>query len=296
MNPGKNTSAVANAASGMIGLILISGLAYGKNPVAPAEISELSEIETHEASGAQLVFVDTRPVQDCLSNGFSATWCLPPDHFLYPDGRLASFRDINWLVGTYGLMEDSVAVVFGDNEEDVRFVAGMLFLCGASSVKLWKGKASDIGQLTGSGYSVTRGLLRLNYFANPVRDRYIALDRELRSFFGQGPSLSKSSAGAGSQVFRGMDNEGSDTVRRMVVADTPRQALNTFVQNLLLTSPDGLQVHIDGLQGRSLEDMGYHAPPKWRDYFIRVLLFACALLVIWGGFRLCSKFRFRAGI
>ncbi len=296
MHPGKNISAVASAASGMIGLVLISGAVYGKNPDGLVEISELSEIKTHEATGAKLVFIDTRSVESCLSSGFAGTWCMPPDHFLYPDGRLASFRDINWLVGAYGLMEDSVAIVFGDDEGDLQFVAGALFLSGASSVKLWKGETSGIGKLTGSGHSVTRGLLRLNYFANPVRDQYIALDSELRSFFGQGSDLSKSSVGDGSgQVFQ-VVGDGSDTVRRMVVAETPRQALNTFVQSLLLTSPDGLRVHVDGLQGRSLEDMGYHAIPGWRDYFIRALLCAFALLVAWGGFRLWSRFYSRVRI
>ncbi len=282
----------------MIGLVLISGVVYGNHPDGLAEIPELSEIKALEASGSKLVFIDTGPMESCLSSGFAGTWCLPADHFLYPDGQLAGFRDINWLVGTYGLEEDSVAVVFGDDEEDLRFVAGALFLIGAASVKLWKGEASDIGKLTGSGRSVTQGLLRLNYFANPVRDRFIALDSELRSFFGQGSglSMSKSPAGAGSgQVFQ-IEGGGSDTARRMVVADTPRQALDTFVHNLLLTSPDGLRVHIDGLQGRSLEDMGYHAISGWRDYFIRILLFAFALLIAWSGFRLWSKFYSRTRV
>ena len=296
MRPEKNISAAANVASGMIGLVLISVVVYGKSPNGLVEISELSEIKTHEAIGARRVFIDTRSVESCLSSGFAGTWCLPPDHFLYPNGRLASFRDINWLVGTYGLMEDSVAIVFGDDEGDLQFVAGALFLSGASSIKLWKGEISGIGKLTGSGHSVTRGLLRLNYFANPVRDQYIALDSELRSFFGQGYDLSKSSAGAGSgQVFQ-VVGDGSDTAQRMVVAETPRQALNTFVQSLLLTSPDGLRVHVDGLQGRSLEDMGYHAIPGWRDYFIRTLLCAFVLLVAWGVFRLWSRFYSRVRI
>lgn len=296
MRPGKSISAVASAASGMISLILVSGAVYGNNPDGLSEIPGLSGIRALEASGSRLVFIDTRPVESCLSSGFAGTWCMPPDHLLYPDGRLASFRDINWLVGTYGLMEDSVAVVFGDDEEDLRFVAGALFLIGVSSVKLWKGKPRDMGNLTGSGHSVTRGLLRLNYFANPVRDRFIALDSELRAFLGQDSELSRSPAGAGSgQVFQ-VTGDGSDTARRMVVADTPRQALDTFVQNLLLTSPDGLRVHIDGLQGRSLEDMGYPAISGWREYFIRVLLFAFALLIAWGGFRLWSRFYSRIRI
>ncbi len=283
-------------AYGMIGLVLISGAVYSKNPDGLAEISDLSQIKVLEASGSTLVFVDTRPLESCLSSGFAGTWCLPPDHFLYPDGRLAGFRDVNWLVGTYGLMEDSVTVVFGDDEADSRFVAGALFLIGAYSVKLWKGEASGIGELTGDGRSVTRGLLRLNYFANPVRDKFIALDSDLRSFFRQDFDLSENPAGTGpGQVFQAA-GEGSDTARRMVVADTPRQALDTFVQDLLLTSPDELQVHIDGLRGRSLEDMGYHAAPKWHDYFIRGLLFAFALLVAWGGFRLWSKFYSRTRI
>ncbi len=297
MRPGKNISAVASAAaSGMIGLVLTLGAVYGKNPDGLFKVSKQSEIKTLEANGVKLVFIDTRSVASCLSSGFAGTWCMPPDHFLYPDGRLAGFRDINWLVGTYGLMEDSVAIVFGDVEEDVQFVAGALYLSGVSSVRLWKGATSGIGELTGSGSNVTRGLLRLNYFANPVRDQYIALDSELRSFFGQGSDLSKSSAGTGSgQVFQ-VVGDGSETGRRLVVAETPRQALITFVQSLLLTSPDGLRVHIDGLQGRSLEDMGYHAIPGWRDYFTRVLLFSFALLIAWGGFRLWSMFYSRTRI
>ncbi|MGI9304122.1 MAG: hypothetical protein ACR2RB_15680, partial [Gammaproteobacteria bacterium] len=70
-------------------------------------------------------FADTRAIATCSHNSIAGAICLHPSQFLYPDGRPASFRDINWLVGTYGLDSSSTVVVVGDTGIGNYFVAGM---------------------------------------------------------------------------------------------------------------------------------------------------------------------------
>ena len=80
------------------------------------------------------VFVDTRSADTCAQGSVEGALCMEPSLFLHPDGTPASFRDINWLAGTFALEPASTVVVFGSGETDNAFVAGMLFLLGQTRV------------------------------------------------------------------------------------------------------------------------------------------------------------------
>ncbi|HCA26478.1 MAG TPA: hypothetical protein DEP05_02340 [Betaproteobacteria bacterium] len=80
--------------------------------------------------------VDTRPDGQCRQATIAGAHCLSPADLLGPHGRLPSFRQINWVLGTAGLAGRGTVVVVGDNPVWRDFMAGMLFLCGQPRVRV----------------------------------------------------------------------------------------------------------------------------------------------------------------
>ena len=112
--------------------------------------------------------------------------CLPPSHFLHPDGTPASFRDVNWLAGAFGLDPAATVVVFGRSESDTAFVAGMVFLLGQSRVVIWGGDDRILLGAGGRGAGRLPGMLRSRFYTAAMRDELIALDEDVSLFFGAG--------------------------------------------------------------------------------------------------------------
>ena len=222
------------------------------------------------------VFVDTRDVEACASGSIDGALCMAPPELLHPNGTPASFRGINWLAGTFGLDPAAVAVVFGDDRTDNDFVAGMLFLLGQSRVVIWRGDLHSMPVSLKHGAGRRRGILRSLYYANPVRDGYIALDDDVRRFFGAG-SVSEAAIPAGdadASVWR-RDDDGA----LLVLAGDARDAVAGFARVLAEQPSAPAQVHIDGLRGRAAESLG---APRAGD--TRMTTFAVSLgiaLVLW---------------
>ena len=222
------------------------------------------------------VFVDTRNIEACASASIDGALCMAPRELLHPDGSPASFRGINWLAGTLGLDPAATAVVFGDDRTDNDFVAGMLFLLGQSRVVIWRGDLHSMPVSVTDGAGRRRGILRSLYYASPVRDSYIALDDDVRRFFGAG-SVSEANlpAGDADASFWRRDEDGA----LLVLAGGAREAVAGFARVLLEQPSVPAQVHIDGLRGRTAESLG--AP---RDGDTRMMTFAASLgiaLVLW---------------
>ena len=199
------------------------------------------------------VFVDTRNIEACARASIDDALCMAPPELLHPDGTPASFRGINWLAGTFGLDPAATAVVFGDDRTDNEFVAGMLFLLGQSRVVIWRGDLHSMPTSLKHGTGRRRGILRSLYYASPVRDGYIALDDEVRRFFGAG-SASETALPAGdadASVYR-RDDDGA----LLVLAGGAREAVAGFARVLLEKPSAPAQVHIDGLRGRTAESLG----------------------------------------
>ena len=228
------------------------------------------------ASLDRVVFVDTRDAEACASASIDGALCMAPPELLHPNGTPASFRGINWLAGTFGLDPAAVAVVFGDDRTDSEFVAGMLFLLGQSRVLIWQGDLQPMPASLKHGTGRRRGILRSLYYASPVRDGYIALDNDVRRFFGAG-SVSEAAFpadDADASVWR-RDDDGA----LLVLAGGAREAVAGFARVLLEQPSAPAQVHIDGLRGRAAESLG--AP---REGNTRMSIFAVSLgiaLVLW---------------
>ena len=210
------------------------------------------------------VFVDTRSADACARGSVEGALCMEPSLFLHPDGTPASFRDINWLAGTFGLEPASTAVVFGGDETGNAFVAGMLFLLGQSRVVVWRGGARALLDSRKQGAGRLRGMLRSRFHTAPVRDEQIALDGDARAFFGSGAVVRldypRSFDEAGwllgppkdAPLLYRNDDDGS----LLLLARDTREAV-THLTRLLVRDPAApARVHLDGLRGRAVESFG----------------------------------------
>lgn len=99
---------------------------------APSSFAFVRKPALLAASAATVV--DTRPDGQCQRATIAGAHCLSPADLLGPHGRLPSFRQINWVLGTAGLAGRGTVVVVGRNPVWRDFVAGMLFLCGQPRV------------------------------------------------------------------------------------------------------------------------------------------------------------------
>ena len=235
--------------------VLMPALAFAVLALPPGADAEL--VATADpalvANLDRAAFVDTRNVEACARASIDGALCLAPRELLHPDGSPASFRGINWLAGTFGLDPGTTAVVFGDDDTDNAFVAGMLFLLGQSRVVIWRGDLRSMPVSVKHGTGRRRGMLRSVYYSRPVRDGYVALDDDVRRFFRAGPA-SEAAFPAGDEdasVWR-RDEDGA----LLVLAGDAREAVAGFARVLLEQPPAPAQVHIDGLRGATAESLG----------------------------------------
>lgn len=125
--------------------------------------------------------VDARAEDACLRYTVRGAHCLPAANFLGPHGRLASFREIYWLLGTAGLSEKAHVLVVGDDPTERDFVAGMLYLCGQKKVSILSipvARGAGLEQ-TQMGRGTGRGLMRNPIYQGVVREDRIVLRNEL---------------------------------------------------------------------------------------------------------------------
>lgn len=137
---------------------------------------------------AALQFVDSRPESDCLGGSVAGAVCLPAGAFFGPHGRLASARDISWILGCAGLGGDESVLVFGPDPVRRDAVAALLYLAGQSRVTVLDGSLEDLfahgGLVPAPGRA--RGILRDPIHVGPWRDDLILLRDELADALAQG--------------------------------------------------------------------------------------------------------------
>jgi thiosulfate/3-mercaptopyruvate sulfurtransferase len=128
-----------------------------------------------------ITVVDARARGACVARSVRGAHCLPAADFLGPHGRLASFRQIFWLLGTAGLSGQEHVLVVGDDPTERDFVAGMLYLCGQASVSVLtapvtQGAALPMSQL---GPGTPRAMTRNPIYQATVRDDDLLLRTDL---------------------------------------------------------------------------------------------------------------------
>ncbi|ESQ16173.1 MAG: rhodanese-like domain-containing protein [Thiohalocapsa sp. PB-PSB1] len=158
---------------------------------------DLTEFNRMRAtSPAQLTLLDTRPESSCRERSLVGAICLPVEAFFGPYRRLASVRDITWVLGTAGLRGDESVFVFGIDPVRRDAVAALLYLAGQAQVLVLNaplqhmletdhhGQASEPLSEPASGR--TRGILRDPIHIGPWREHQILLRDELAEQLAQG--------------------------------------------------------------------------------------------------------------
>ncbi|MHB8347914.1 MAG: rhodanese-like domain-containing protein [Acidiferrobacterales bacterium] len=125
------------------------------------------------------VVVDTRPLAACTARSLPGARCLPPHEFLGPHNRLASFRDIVWVLGAAGLSGRETVLVTGDDPVRRDFVAGILYLAGQFRVAVLAVPLTPLLVHGPSGPGTPRGMFRNPVYQGQPRARLIVLRGEL---------------------------------------------------------------------------------------------------------------------
>ncbi|MHB8408923.1 MAG: sulfurtransferase [Acidiferrobacterales bacterium] len=125
------------------------------------------------------VVVDTRPRADCIARSLPGARCLPPREFLGPHDRLASFRDIVWVLGAAGLSGRETVLVAGDDPVRRDFVAGLLYLAGQSRVAVLTAPLTPLLARSPSAPGTPRGMFRNPVYEGRPRAGLIVLREEL---------------------------------------------------------------------------------------------------------------------
>jgi thiosulfate/3-mercaptopyruvate sulfurtransferase len=139
------------------------------------------------------IVVDARPLRDCEKRTITGAHCLPALDLLGPHGRLISFRNILWRLGSAGLSGSEEVVVVGDRPEVREFVGGVLYLAGQRKVDLLSTPITGRGAVAraslGSPGRVP-GSTRNPVFQGRVRERLIVFREELaRALRGSDPPV-----------------------------------------------------------------------------------------------------------
>ncbi len=133
------------------------------------------------STASRAIVVDAREQSACLQRSIRGAHCLPAADFLGPHGRLASFRQIFWLLGTAGLSGTEHVLVGGDDAAERDFVAGMLYLCGQRKVSILVLPLSTGAGLPPErlGPGVPRAMTRQPIYLGTARGDEIVLRSEL---------------------------------------------------------------------------------------------------------------------
>lgn len=171
------------AASRMILLLLMPVLSLS----AVANIGTLKDVSKSRLQ--QMVLIDARPLDICLSSSVSGARCLSANTFQSKMGELASFRDIVWALGTAHLSASDEILIFADAPRQRDAIAGILFLSGHQQIWYWPGTTKQLQRLLGGAPGQGRGLTRSKIYAARMRDHLIVLDDELEALHKAGWQL-----------------------------------------------------------------------------------------------------------
>ncbi|MCW2306652.1 rhodanese-like domain-containing protein [Rhodobium gokarnense] len=142
---------------------------------------------------AGVVVVDSRDADTCAggapARAETEPRCVPIAAVIGPNGRLASFRDVAWFLGTVGLDGSETVLVIGARERDRDAVAGLLHLAGQKGVLVWQRPINALGE----DFATVSGRIsepaRRAVFREPTRDDRIVLRDDLQRMLAGGGVL-----------------------------------------------------------------------------------------------------------
>ena len=130
---------------------------------------------------AHSVVIDTRRRAVCARGSVAGGLCLNPRMLLTSRGRLASWRNVRWLLGALRLTGAETAIVVGDRMRSEDFVAGMLYVAGQRRVEVVADPVTAwLARHPGArGTGTTRGVFREAIYSAWPRTRLVVLRQEL---------------------------------------------------------------------------------------------------------------------
>ena len=139
--------------------------------------------ETSRIPAGAWTAIDARPKAACSTLSVRGARCLPAQNLVASKGpgkdQLVSFYHMLWLLGSLGVSEREHVVVFAESQGDAYALGALLFLVGHSKVSVWTDSVERLLETADTGPGRTRGVLRTQYWAAPVREEFIALASEL---------------------------------------------------------------------------------------------------------------------
>jgi thiosulfate/3-mercaptopyruvate sulfurtransferase len=146
---------------------------------AQSENSTLQYISEIIFRNNQYLILDTRPIEKCKTQSLIGAHCLPAGDFLGPHGRLASFADIAWILGSAGLTGQESVLVVGKDPIKRDFVAGLIHIMGQARVTVLSKSLNLVKGSKGSGEE--RADTRTAIWQAIARDRTIVFKQEIRN-------------------------------------------------------------------------------------------------------------------
>jgi len=146
--------------------------------------THLTNIDQYDA------IVDSRPLAICQQSSLAGAMCLPVEDILAPNGRLANWSGILWLLGSANLAGSEHVLVIGQQTKRRQFIAGLLLLAGQRRITVLEDPVSRLmeeGNKFQSG--ANRATTRTRVFTAPMRSELIVLQSELGNLITTGAVL-----------------------------------------------------------------------------------------------------------
>jgi len=193
--------------------------------------------------------IDTRALANCQKRTIAGAHCLPASDLVGPDGQLPSFVDIFWALGSAGISPHRPVLIVGNQSRARDFVAGLLYLCGQSSVQILKTPVELVlhQKHWPAAQGQTRGILRHTVYDANMRDKLIVLPTELIHLLATDNSLitidGRNESAQNADEYRTGHIPGAirlvSTQARPISRYLPRPATDKHGTRLPLTAPAG---------------------------------------------------------
>ncbi len=136
-------------------------------------IKIISEIES-KFSGS---LVDTRDLSKCLFKTIKYAKCLPASG-LVNEKNIISVRDLYWLFSVSDLDHEEKIILFGNKPDDIKFVAGLLFLSGQKNIYILDKNISSLFETYPLGKGLKRKLFRIRAYKGKLRESFLDFESD----------------------------------------------------------------------------------------------------------------------
>lgn len=148
-----------------------------------ADFPLLQKVAGVADAGLYDVIVDTRPLASCRQSSLQQAKCLPVEDLLAPQGRLANWSGILWLLGSAGLSGTEHILVTGQLPARRDFIAGLLVLAGQHRVTVAEQAVTEMTAANDRLFAGSvRATTRTSVYTAAMRSDLIVLRSDLKTW------------------------------------------------------------------------------------------------------------------